>query len=75
MSPCSAPTEYPWRLSICSTREASFLYNANTRMRASEAPVVLVFLCESDFRTVNRRWLQNGVRQGQNHDEWFQLLF
>ena len=31
-------------------------------MRASEAPVVLVFLCDSDFRTVSRRWLQNEVR-------------
>ena len=62
MSPCSAPTEYPWRLSICSTREASFLYNANIRMRASEAPVVLVFLCDSDFRTVSRRWLETEVR-------------
>ena len=40
-----------------SMREASFLYKAKTRMRASEEPVVVVFLCERDRRREGRRVL------------------
>lgn len=57
-SPCSAPTLYPCRRSIISTRDASFLYNAKTRIRASEAPVWVVFLWASERRWESSRLLK-----------------
>ena len=55
MSPWIAPTAYPCRASICSTRDASFLYSAKISTRASVAPLVDVFLCASERSTASSR--------------------